>query len=55
MKKSAFMVIFLCICTALLIGCGGGEKKNGAGSNEIKEFFDLITSGTVFQIGRAHV
>lgn len=37
MKKLAVIVVFLYICTALLTGCGDSEKKNSAGSNEIKE------------------
>ena len=38
MKKMVAMVVFLCVCTVLVIGCGGGSgKKNSTGSNEIKE------------------
>ena len=37
MKKTVFVVVFLCICLGLLSGCGGGEKKKSAENSEIKE------------------
>ena len=36
MKKIVAFIMFLCLCAGFLAGCGG-EKKNSAGSNEIKE------------------
>ena len=37
MKKTVAFIMFLCLCAGLLAGCGGGETKKNAGSNEIKE------------------
>ena len=37
MKKTVAFIMFLCLCSGLLAGCGGGETKKNAGSNEIKE------------------
>ena len=37
MKKMIAFVLLICLCAGSLSGCGGSEKKNSAGANEIKE------------------